>query len=183
MREERDISNGRSAYKRRNKSLMDRDFATLIKDTGKMTERSCERYTIKRRNALIRVSKEDISYSNSKTVSPMKIPIRPYFQIFKERSVTSSSMGGLKEVTSEVTNNNNTTTLLRRASLHFTSKNSKRVVVFLLMMTSLNHNTLLHPPTHPLISSQSLTPTHVKNPTTTTSFHPIPNYGHYPIPR
>lgn len=145
-----------------------------------MTERSCERYTIKRRNALTRVSKEDISYSNSKTVSPMKIPIRPYFQIFKERSVTSSSMGGLKEVTSEVTNNNNTTTtLLRRASLHFTSKNSKRVVVFLLMMTSLNHNTLLHPPTHLSLHNHSR-PLTSKNPTT--SFHSTRNHGHYPIP-
>lgn len=52
-------------------------------------------------------------------------------------------------------NNNTTTTLLRRASIHFTSKNSKRVVVFLLMMTSLNHNTLLHPPTHPSLHNHS----------------------------
>lgn len=54
-------------------------YATLIKDTGKITERSCQRDTTKRSNAPARVSKEDISYSNSTTVSPMKIPIRPYF--------------------------------------------------------------------------------------------------------
>lgn len=96
-RKEWDFNSTGSAYKGRNISLIIETYcATLIEVMRKMAERSWNRY-YQGSNALARVSEEDTSRNKSKTVSQMKIPIPLYFQIFKERSITISSMGGLKE--------------------------------------------------------------------------------------
>lgn len=96
-RKERDFNSTGSAYKGRKISLIIETYcATLIEVMRKMAERSWNRY-YEGSNVLAGVPEADINCGNSTTMSQMKIPIPPYFQIFKERSITISSIGALKE--------------------------------------------------------------------------------------